>query len=122
MNNLIELIFQKVKVIKSPDDLLELLLDLGGFFLCYLHNRLSSFGLVCNFGFLTIILSQTVIQEVYVLAYLVLEYCVELVLYELTEFVRKSCLVLLRDDFDCLEQKLKGFIQQRAKVYAVLSR
>jgi hypothetical protein len=112
MNNLIQLVFQEIKVVKSPDNFLELLLGLGGFFLCYFQDGLTSFGLVCNFWFFTIVLPQTIVQEVDILAYLVFKNCVQLVLDELAEFVRKSCLILLRNNFDRFEQKLKRFIQQ----------
>ncbi len=73
MNDFIELFLQKAQVIQSSDDFLELLFNFGSFLLCYFHDCLAPFWFVMNLGFFTVVLSQTVIKEIYVFADLVFE-------------------------------------------------
>lgn len=111
MNDLVELFLQKTQVIQSSDHLLELLLNFRCFLLCNFGDRLSPFWLVMNLRLFAVILSKTVIEEIYVFTDLVFQNGVEFVFDELAEFVGKGGLVFMGDHFDSLEQKLKGFVK-----------
>jgi hypothetical protein len=111
MNNLVKLFFQEVEVVKSSDYFLKDNFYLLVFLFIDFEDIITSFWLVMNLGFLEVVSFETFIQEVDVLADLLLQDGVKFVLDKLVELLCEGGLILLSEEFDSFEQELKRLIQ-----------